>query len=355
MVKVHRELLARLDEVRAVTLDTPYGFQENVPQMTEKIVDFFQTALQVTIDPIRFASYERASDLERTLFRQSIRSATYVCAGPGSPSYALTQWAPVGMAEDLGDVLDQGGVICFSSAAALTLGAYTAPIYEIYKAGADPYWLSGLNLTARAGLNCVVIPHFNNAEGGTHDTSCCYMGERRLRELESELPAATATLGIDEHTAVLIDLERRTLSVRGKSQAVWRLNGEHRILANASTTPLEDLRSTGPGLGAQVATTTNAPRVNVDEPRELGERVRAGGANSLEALATLVALAANGPSTHSNPAELVNGILTVRENARTTGDYEWADRLRDVLLGAGIDVNDSPHGTTWSARSEPSH
>ena len=41
-------------------------------------------------------------------------------------------------------------------------------------------WLEGMNLMADAGLPAVVVPHFNNAEGGNHDTRYCYMGERRL-------------------------------------------------------------------------------------------------------------------------------------------------------------------------------
>jgi hypothetical protein len=39
MTKVHRQLLKRLGDVRAVNLDTAYGFQENVPQMTEKLLN----------------------------------------------------------------------------------------------------------------------------------------------------------------------------------------------------------------------------------------------------------------------------------------------------------------------------
>ena len=34
-----------------------------------------------------------------------------------------------------------------------------------------------------------VVAHFDNAEGGTHDTRYCYLGEDRLRVLEAQLPA----------------------------------------------------------------------------------------------------------------------------------------------------------------------
>ncbi len=52
-----------------------------------------------------------------------------------------------------------------------------------------------------------MIPHYDNAEGGTHDTRFCYLGERRLRLLESMVETGTVVLGVDEHTAVLFDLD----------------------------------------------------------------------------------------------------------------------------------------------------
>ncbi len=56
-------------------------------------------------------------------------------------------------------------------------------------------------------INCVVIPHFgmNNAEGRNYDTRFCYLGEPRLLDPERQLPDGVATLGVDEHTAVIIN------------------------------------------------------------------------------------------------------------------------------------------------------
>ena len=50
------------------------------------------------------------------------------------------------------------------------------------------------------------IPHYDNAEGGTHDTRYCYMDERRLPTLEAQLADNTAILGVDEYTAALLGL-----------------------------------------------------------------------------------------------------------------------------------------------------
>jgi cyanophycinase-like exopeptidase len=243
MTKVHRELFRRHSgTLRAINLDTAYGFQENVPEMTEKLVTYFDTSLHETVRSLHFPSFEAASVVERTIFKQEVREANYVFAGPGSPSYAVSQWLPLELVTDLRQVLDQGGTLCFSSAAAATLGKFSPPVYEIYKAGSRLYWNEGLDLLATFGLSCVVIPHFDNREGSNYDTSCCYLGLRRLETMEGLLSDNTATLGVDEHTALVLDRAEDSLRVLGRSNGYWRVNGRVRVLENGSKTPLEDLR-----------------------------------------------------------------------------------------------------------------
>ena len=72
----------------------------------------------------------------------------------------------------------------FASAAALTLGRYTVPVYEIYKVGVDPGLGRRTGSWRLAAAGVAVIPHYDNAEGGNHDTRFCYLGERRLDSLE---------------------------------------------------------------------------------------------------------------------------------------------------------------------------
>ena len=46
--------------------------------------------------------------------------------------------------------------------------------FEIYKAGFSPEWQLGLDLFRQlSGVPAVVIPHYDNAEGGHHDTRLC--------------------------------------------------------------------------------------------------------------------------------------------------------------------------------------
>ncbi len=346
MTRVHRELLSRYENPVAVNLDTSYGFQENVAEMSKKITDYFSISLSLPMKPLRFPSFAGASGVERALFKSQVRDANYVFAGPGSPSYALKQWQQVDIVDDLRAVLENDGTVIFSSAAALSLGAFAAPIYEIYKAGQDPYWLEALNLLSATGLNCVVIPHFDNSEGENYDTSCCYIGLRRLELLERELPAGTATLGIDEHTAVIIDLSARTLRVTGRANAYWRVAGGSKTLLSGTTTPLSDLREP---VANGVASSDSLPN-NSDEPRsalELAEAISCGTGNVESHLAALVKLAETGGGNFIDPSSIVDGILAARLQARDEKNFKLADTLREILNNAGIEIKDGPNGTTW--------
>ncbi|MGH3856895.1 MAG: hypothetical protein ACRDR6_26125, partial [Pseudonocardiaceae bacterium] len=50
------------------------------------------------------------------------------------------------------------------------------PVYEVYKVGATPYWAPGMDLLAELGLRAAVIPHYDNAEGGTSQVPFIHYG-----------------------------------------------------------------------------------------------------------------------------------------------------------------------------------
>jgi hypothetical protein len=54
-------------------------------------------------------------------------------------------------------------------------------------AGSPPPGWRAWTPVAAAVLRVTVIPHLDDAEGGTHDTRYCYLDERRLRQLEDQL------------------------------------------------------------------------------------------------------------------------------------------------------------------------
>ncbi len=344
MVRVYRELFDRLGDVNGVLLDSPYGFQENVPQLTEKILEYFSTSLQTRLQLATLTSYDRASELERGAFLAAIDRANFLFAGPGSPTYAMRQWGPLGLGRRVTRALERGATVSFSSAAALTLGRYTAPIYELYKVGDAPFWVEGLDVLSTVGLDCAVIPHFDNAEGGNHDTRFCYLGERRLLVLESLLESGVGVLGVDEHTAAIFHLSDDTVTVSGRGQAYWRTGGDHVTLVNGSTTPLETLR--------------NAPRGARETPGQietaagdldvLAACALSGGEDARVAVAELARRARDGGAERIDPTPLVERLLAVRQQARADGQYELSDQLRDALVAAGIEIADGPGGSTWS-------
>jgi hypothetical protein len=346
MTKVHREILAPLQPLRAVNLDTTYGFQENVPQMSKKLEDYFSTSLNVALETLHFPSFENASELDRARFKLRVKASNYVFAGPGSPTYALAQWSPLNLENDLIDVLDNGGTVCFASAAALTLGAFTAPIYEIYKVGAKLHWVNGLNVLGAIGLECAVIPHYDNNEGGNYDTRFCYLGERRLRLLEDLLPENAAVLGIDEHTALILDLATDTLTVRGRGNAYCRVQNTEKVLTKGKTIPLSELRAVTESHRPLRQEVSSA--VSTNSLTDLADRVLAAGPTSQEALAQLIEMAANGGEGHVDPTSLIEGVLRVRRVAREQGHYDLADLLRQALIEAKVEVQDGPDGSTWS-------
>src|SRR5687768_11494067 len=238
MIKPHRALLERAGPGGAVFLDTPVGFQENAGEIAERVVEYFAQSVGT---PITVASMRTSFDTTSAL--DAVRRASYVFSGPGSPTYALAQWEQTAIPDLLREKLRTGGAVTFASAAALTLGCVTVPVYEIYKVGQPTHWLTGLDLLAETGLDAAVIPHFNNAEGGTHDTRFCYLGERRLVEMEANLPDGAFVLGVDEHTGAIIDLDARTMEVVGVGVVTIRDAGRVTTYSPGDIVGLDDLRS----------------------------------------------------------------------------------------------------------------
>ncbi|NIW11256.1 MAG: cysteinyl-tRNA synthetase, partial [Gammaproteobacteria bacterium] len=189
MVEVHKELLAGLvDSPQAVFLDTPAGFELNVDQISQRALEFFRIHVGHPLSVASYKSNESAAPYEAEQAFQKLREANFVLIGPGSPTYAVRQWQQTPIPKILIKRIEEGGCLVAASAAALTVGRFTLPVYEIYKVGENLHWVEGMNILDHFGFNLVVIPHWNNAEGGTHDTRFCYMGEPRLRQLESLLP-----------------------------------------------------------------------------------------------------------------------------------------------------------------------
>lgn len=410
MIKPHRAVFERLGDspVDAVMLETPFGFQENADELTERTLLYFDQTIgrPVEASGLRRTDTGDAVAIERAVAR--IRSAEWLFAGPGSPSFTLRQWAGTAVPAALADKLDTGGAVVFSSAAALTVGLKTVPVYEVYKVGADPHWLDGLDLLSAFDLPVSVIPHYDNNEGQTHDTSKCYLGESRLASIEPDLPADSFILGVDEHTGVVLDLDRDQAEVFGKGGITLRRDGHSVVIAAGRTVPIDLLRNAGVTDGARSTATVGSAPVD-DETIDTGEAgdETAGGetvgdatlgdvvrrteaafdealdvgdadgcvaavleleqamvdwstdtglnadmAAARTALRSMVVrlgtAAADGlrdPRTVVGP--VVGAVLELRRAVREEKRYDLSDLIRDELAEAGVEVRDTPDGVAW--------
>ena len=399
MVTTHRRLTALLPSpVQAVVLDTPYGFQENAPDLALRAVEYFKTSINVDLQVaglVRMKDTHIAADpveTERGLRR--LADADYVFAGPGSPTYALRQWSETTVATLLADKLRTGGIVVFASAAALTLGKATVPVYEIYKVGEDVRRLDGLDLLSVIGINAAVIPHYDNAEGANHDTRFCYLGEARLVMFESMLDDNTFVLGVDEHTGLVIDLDTQIATVVGNGTVTVRLRGQSHVFETGATLSLEYLRNPW----AQNADAPQAPQLaivtldNVD-PQALSlaadtdkaiaefdlaiagadapgavraaltleSCIRSWSADTLQSdsadrahatLRSMISRLGDAATTGlQDPrqvlAPFVDALITVRTIVRAEKRYDLSDIIRDIFAAQGIEVRDTPDGVEW--------
>jgi len=425
MVTVHRDLLTRLGRRRplALLLATPYAFQENAASVSARARRYFADSVGLEVRIALGTSHEVGAevappmagetaygagetsygagpsgrDLDRLDGEQSreaadLRSADWVFAGPGSPSYALAHWrtGPVG-ATLRERVLAGDGLTVLASAAAATAGQF-----------ALPRWLTGLDLLGTLGLRVAVIPHYDNAEGGHYDTRYCYLGERRLAVMERELPPDAAVLGVDEHTAMLIDPRTDGIEVRGRGGVTVRRAGVSTILPAGTSMSVADLR--GLVVGAKPTSSDTRPRPSRDSgskaqanqgkgalpvplpevmaEAERGFGVAAGARDAGTMVAVIVALetaikhweadtdedqgteqarallrsligrlgrtAQDGltdPRDRLRPA--VEPLIALRNTLRAQRNFAAADAIRQALTAAGLDLSDTPGDTRW--------
>jgi len=414
--RVFERIIASGHEPHPVMLDTPFGFQENAPILAASTTKYFSDSVgqDVAVAGLERTDTGDSAAIEAAMAR--IRDANWVFAGPGSPTFALRQWQRTGLRDVLAEKLRAtdrggGGALVFSSAAALTLGVSTVPVYEIYKVGMDPWWEPGLDLLSGIGISAAVIPHYDNQEGGNHDTRFCYLGERRLSMLEPVLPDGAFVLGLDEHTGVIMDLDADTAEIVGKGGLTLRVDGESVRHEAGTTLGLDVIRSGGASMtGTTAAEAPNATHVDGAEGKRddanaensddgaamsLGSTARRleasfnaaiedGDASTAVAAvldldaaivewsadtlqsdemdqarrslrAMIVKLGAAATDGLRDPravlGPVVEAALDARRVAREERAYAVSDAVRDGLDAAGIEVRDTADGVEWIIRS----
>ena len=322
--KVFDWLLRRLPSpVRVAIVETPAGFEPNSDQVAGWIGEFLCHRLQnyrpqVTVVPAR----KRGTPFSpgNPEIAALIPGAHVIFLGPGSPTYAVRQlqdsltWQTAVACHRL------GAALVLASAATVAAGAYALPVYEIYKVGEELHWQDGLDLLRPYGLSLTLIPHWNNSDGGAGlDTSRCWMGRSRFEELMAMLPPGATIVGIDEHTALVLDLAAGNCQVMGRGGVNVLHDRDERRFEHGHSFPLSEL---GP---------FHQPPGEIELPEEVEEMVH-------------TAQWPAPPDVAPCPPPKVVLLAKEREMARVRRDWAAADALRGQIAELGWQVLDTQVG-----------
>jgi cyanophycinase-like exopeptidase len=306
----------------AAVLETPAGFQPNSAVVAEEVAQFLRQRLQnhrpdVTVVPARKRGTPLSPDDAQIV--APLLTANVMFLGPGSPTYAVRQlrgslaWHTLLARHRL------GAAIILSSAATIAVGAHVLPVYEIYKVGEDLHWAPGLDLLGAYGLSLVLMPHWDNAEGGDSlDTSHCFMGRERFERLLELLPAEATVLGIDEHTALIVDVGAAQCHVMGRGGITWLRAGEMTRVDHPQSFALAELGN------------FQTPDLRAGIPDDVWQNVLS--ASSQE------------PCSPPEPPPQVLTLVQEREVARSHNNWETADALRNEVAALGWQIQDTPDG-----------
>ncbi len=309
--------------VRVALLETPAGFESNSDYVARQIGESLGHHLrnydpQITIVPARKRGTRFSPD--DADIAALLPGADAVFAGPGSPTYAVRQLQDSLTWQTLVACHRLGAAVVLASAAAIASGALALPVYEIYKVGEDLHWHEGLDFLGDFGLRLVVIPHWNNRDGGEAlDTSHGYMGRARFESLLELLPSGLTVVGIDEQTALVLDLATGQCTILGKGGVTVLRDGQERRFGREASFPASDLGAFHP------------PRPFSGVQAEVVERTRA------------ILDAAQGDVQVAPPAEVM-ALVEQREDARGRADWAAADRLRERIAAIGWRVSDAVEG-----------
>ena len=320
--RVYDWLFQRLPSpVQVAVLETPAGFQPNCAAVAGKVVAFLRQHVHGEPSSVFSLPARRLgtplSPNDPTLLAPLLRVSA-VFLGPGSPTYAARQlhntlaWHLVLARHRL------GAAIILASAGTFAASRCALPVYEIYKVGEDLHWVDGLDFFAPFGLSLALIPHWNNTEGGAElDTSHGFIGRERFERLLEMLPPDITVVGIDEHTAMVADLDGGTFRVMGRGGVTVLRAGQEAVYARGHLFSLGELGR------------FHRPTAHEGIPPEVWERV----------LTAQAEIEAPPPVP-----EDVQALVDQREVARGRRDWAQADALRGRIAARGWQVSDTPAG-----------
>jgi hypothetical protein len=223
------------------------------------------------------------------------------------------------------------------------------------------------------------------------------MGEPRLIQLEELLPPELPILGVDEHTACILDFQSGQVLVRGIGKVTLRHRQDQKFLKAGQSLSLEEFKTfavppamvkekppvpppvltappTGESFLDQVITFRDSFEALLPKPK---------GASLVDALLSLDKFIWKScrdfedEEAVSRAREVFRGmvvqlgirfdefpqdipsvlsplmeiLLDLRERLRSAKQWEMADALRARLLGAGMVIEDTPQGPQWHLKA----
>ncbi len=319
--RIHHHLFAALGvPVLVAVLETPAGFELNSTAVAGRVGEFIQARLpnfcpEVSVLPARRRDGDLSTNNPEVL--APLLRANYIFLGPGSPTYLVRHLQNSLAWRYLLGRHQQGATICLASAAAIAFGTVALPVYEIFKAGLDPFWAQGLDFFDLFGLRLAIISHWDNQEGGANlDTSHCFIGRHRLEGLRRRLDPDVVTLGVDEHTGLVFDFQAQRCEVMGRGGVTLLRPGSVEAFESGAVFPFGKLGNYHPP--------AEVPAVGLpvgEEPASQEEPVPV-------------------------PAEVLQ-LIGQREEARRTRQWALADELRQQVAALGYELQDTPEGTQY--------
>jgi hypothetical protein len=309
--------------LRIAIFETPAGFELNSGQVAGKVADFLKARLgnykpQVDLIPARKKGTAFSPDDPELL--APLLHANLIFMGPGSPTYAIRQLKD-SLAWDILRARHRlGATLIFASAATIAVSQWGVPVYEIYKVGQDVHAVPGLDLFDGFETPLSFLPHWNNTDGGDEvDTSRCFLGMERFNEWCSLLPADHTTLGLDEHTGIIMDFQKRECQVVGVSSISLVRECDPQIHPAGTTFPLSEIG-----------------QLLVPEPLEAGISPAA-----WKLVCSVPTLAS---AIDETPPPEVLALAEARQAARARKDWAAADENRRKIAALGWMVQDTPEG-----------
>lgn len=322
--KTHAYLGERLPpHPRIAVVETPAGFELNSGDVAARVGEYIAQRLQnlnprIEVVAARKKGTPFSPDAHDVV--APILAADEIVLGPGSPTYGARQLRDSLALDYMKARQWRGGILLLSSSATASLGRLTLPVYEIYKVGEEPHWKEGADYFADYGLNLTIVPHWNNKDGGKGlDTSRCYIGRARFDPLLAQLPAGHTLLGLDDHTAAVLDFNSGEGTVVGPDTVTIIRDGRTHVISSGDTFALDLLGPwRAPDPGALPATVWAAADA-----------------------AWAARLAADAPPP---PPDAVVALADQRLAARNARDWPLADSLRDQITALGWHVKDTAEG-----------